>query len=195
MKNMKKILVLSLAALLLVAVSVGGTIAYLQDATKPVENVFTTSHVDIDLTETKKNFKMVPGTTIEKDPQVTVKAGSEACWVFVKVEKSTNLDTYIQYTIDDDWTALDGVDGVYYIDQAAIAADGNNAVYSVIEGDEVTVKNIGNAEMTAADASAPTLTFTAYAVQKEAADTAAKAWEIAKDLTFANNGYQPATNP
>jgi hypothetical protein len=183
--------VLSLAALLLVAVSVGGTIAYLQDATKPVENVFTTSHVDIDLTETKKTFKMVPGTSIEKDPKVTVKANSEACWLFVKVDKSENLDDYIEYKIAAGWNKLE--DGVYYIEQPATTAD---VSYFVLDGNFVTVKNgLDNKEMTTAETQKPTLTFTAYAVQKEAADTAAKAWEIAKDLTFANNGYQPATNP
>ena len=187
MKNMKKILVLSLAALLLVAVSVGGTIAYLQDATQSVENVFTTSHVDIKLEETERTYKMIPGTDLPKDPKVTVLANSEACWVFVKIVEEGDVADYIEYSVASPWQPVPGVAGVYYIDQAATAAD---VPYPVLTGNQVTVKeNLDNADMTAAEAEEPKLTFTAYAVQKEAAASAAAAWEIAKNLTNAANGY------
>ncbi|MBR6668131.1 MAG: SipW-dependent-type signal peptide-containing protein, partial [Clostridia bacterium] len=62
MKNTKKILVLALAAVLLVAVSVGGTVAFLQDRTQEIVNTFTTSNIDITLEESKNlDLKMVPG--------------------------------------------------------------------------------------------------------------------------------------
>ena len=57
MKNMKKILVLALAALLLVAVSVAGTVAYLTATTDPVENTFTAESIEIVIREHGKNEK------------------------------------------------------------------------------------------------------------------------------------------
>ena len=95
----KKAIALTLVAVLLVAGSVMGTIAWLTQQTPDVVNVFNDSDVEISLTETKgelveakRHFDMVPGFTIEKDPKVTVTAGSEDCYVFIKVtEGATNL--------------------------------------------------------------------------------------------------------
>lgn len=119
----RKSTVMLLALILLVAWTIGGTLAWLTDKTGEVKNTFTTSNIDIELTETKTDFKMVPGWTIDKDPVVTVKKGSEDCYLFVKVEKSTNLDSYIAYNLETDrkegenavWTKLEGIDNVYYI--------------------------------------------------------------------------------
>ena len=138
MKNRKtrsamRRMLFTLALVLVVAVaSVGGTIAWLTATTAPVVNTFTVGDINIDLTETEGKqtdgsykFKMVPGNTIAKDPKVTVEAGSEACWLFVKIEKSSNLDSFITYSVDegvDKWTKLTGVtgvDNVYYREVAA----------------------------------------------------------------------------
>lgn len=123
-----KPLALLLAMSLLVGCAIGGTVAWLADKTEPVKNTFTTSNVDIELAETKNAFKMIPGWTIEKDPVVTVKKGSEDCYLFVKVEKSCGVtgktfDDYIACNLETDreddgkkvWTKLEGVDNVYYI--------------------------------------------------------------------------------
>ena len=69
---------------------------------------------DVTLTETEEEYKMVPGYTIHKDPKTTVVKGSEECYLFVKVEKSANFDSYMTYEMADGWTALEGVEGVYY---------------------------------------------------------------------------------
>lgn len=170
----KKILALALAAVLLVAVSVAGTLAYLVDSTKEIENTFTKSNVDIDLTETKTDFQMIPGATIEKDPIVTVKAGSEDCWVFVKVVESDDLLQYIDYDIAEGWKELDGVSGVYY--REAKAGD----TFSVLAGDEVTVLGtVTNQMMDNVTDENVKLTFTAYACQKEGFATAKDAWDEA----------------
>ena len=66
-------------------------------STEAVTNTFTTSDINIELKETKNHFQMIPGWNIEKDPKVTVKTGSEACYLFVKLEKSTNFDTFMTY--------------------------------------------------------------------------------------------------
>lgn len=170
MKNAKKVKALATlaASALVVGCVVGGTLAWLTDTTDPVTNTFTTSNIDIDLTETtggdRKEYKMVPGYTIEKDPTVTVEAGSEACYLFVKVEESENFDTYLSYKMADGWTALDDVDNVYYRE---VVASEDNANFSVLKNNEVHVSDEVTQDQMASlsDDNYPTLTFTAYASQ------------------------------
>lgn len=170
----KKTLALVLALTLLVAGVVGGTLAWLTDQTAEVKNTFTVGDINIGLTETTTDYKMVPGNTIAKDPTVTVKANSEACWLFVKVTESTDLKDFITYAIAEGWTALPGVDGVYYREVPASAAD---QTFSVLKGDAVTVNSDVTKEMlTAKDFANPTLTFKAYAVQKDNVASASDAW-------------------
>lgn len=164
MKN-KRVLTTVCALVLAVGCAIGGTVAYLTDKTDAVVNTFTVGNVDIALKETKVNFKMIPGSTIDKDPKVSVDASSEDCWLFVKVEKSENLDNFIAYTIATGWNVLEGQTGVYY--REAKASDS----FSVLANDKVTTKNTVTKAMMDAlaeeGATQPTLTFTAYAVQKE----------------------------
>ena len=175
----KKTLALVLALTLLVAGVVGGTLAWLTGQTAEVKNTFTVGDINIGLTETTTDYKMVPGNTIAKDPTVTVKANSEACWLFVQVTKSENLDTFIAYAIAEGWTALPGVDGVYYREVPASAAD---QTFSVLAGDAVTVKSdVTRTMLETAKTDAPTLTFKAYAIQKDHFATADAAWaEVSK---------------
>lgn len=175
----KKTLALVLALTLLVAGVVGGTLAWLTDQTAEVKNTFTVGDINIGLTETTADYKMVPGNTIAKDPTVTVKANSEACWLFVKVTESENLDTFITYAIAEGWTALPGVDGVYYREVPASAAD---QTFSVLAGDAVTVKSdVTRTMLETAKTDAPTLTFKAYAIQRDHFATADAAWaEVSK---------------
>lgn len=175
----KKTLALVLALTLLVAGIVGGTLAWLTDQTAEVKNTFTVGDINIGLTETTADYKMVPGNTIAKDPTVTVKANSEACWLFVKVTESTSLKDFITYAIAEGWTALPGVDGVYYREVPASAAD---QTFSVLAGDAVTVKSdVTRTMLETAKTDAPTLTFQAYAIQKDHFATADAAWaEVSK---------------
>ena len=138
--NLKPVALL-LAIALLVGTAVGGTLAWLTDKTNEVKNVFTVGNIDIELNETKDDFKMIPGYTIEKDPKVTVKAGSEKCYVFVDVDESASLNDYITYVMEPGWTLLEkDAEGkdikdqlIFYRVQEALTDDGAvNAVYSVI---------------------------------------------------------------
>lgn len=176
---MKKKLTMVAALVLVFALGVTGTLAYLTAKTNSITNTFTVGNVKIELKESKSDFKMVPGNTIDKDPKVTVKAASEACWLFVKVVGSNDLVNYIDYSVDTSyWTALDASEcpGVYYIDQSAVTAD---KTYSVLTGDKVKV--LDTVDQDAMDkvtdgTATTTLTFTAYAIQKAGFDTAADAW-------------------
>lgn len=168
----KKTLALVLALTLLVAGVVGGTLAWLTDRTAEVKNTFTVGDINIGLTETTTDYKMVPGNKLDKDPTVTVKAESEACWLFVKVTESTNLKDFITYAIAEGWTELQ--DGVYYREVPASNVD---QTFSVLKGDAVTVNSdVTKAMLTAKDFANPTLTFKAYAVQKDNVASASDAW-------------------
>lgn len=181
-------LIAVLALTLLIGCSLGGTIAWLMDKTETVTNTFTVGDINIDLTETTTEYKIVPGVDIEKDPKVTVKADSEACWLFVKVEETywpanTEADgttRKVSYAIADGWIELAGETGVYYREVSASAAD---QTFSVLLNDQVTVsETLTKAEINAITAD-PTLSFTAYAVQKEGMTTAEDAWAAANPQT------------
>ena len=176
----KKTLALLLAIVLVVGCAVGGTFAWLTDKTDSVVNTFTVGKVDITLAETPGlNLKMVPDQDIAKDPVVTVTGGSEACWLFVKVEASSVLSTYITYDIASGWTQGDSTNipsNVYYrqVDANATAqsfhvlANDQVTVLSTVTMDDMNALNVGGATQ-------PTLTFTAYAAQS-AGLTAITAW-------------------
>ena len=178
----KKSLALVLALAMIVVCVVGGTLAWLIDKTGPVTNTFTTSDVDITLTETTTNYQMIPGYTITKDPKVTVLAGSEKCYLFVKVDKSANFDTFMTCTIATGWTQGDGTDipsNVYYRE---VETSTDNQEFAVLKNDQVTVRGDVTKTMLngLTEATQPTLTFTAYACQYNSSNgtsfTAADAW-------------------
>lgn len=168
---MKKTLTMVLAFALIFALGIGATLAWLTATSGSVTNTFTTSDINITLTESDNlNLKMVPGHTITNDPKVTVVAGSEPCYLFVKVEKSTNFDSFMTYEMADGWLPLNDAnnDGIYYREVAALTS---NQEFPVLKNNQVQVKSsvtkdmmnkIGEGEGKVA---APTLTFTAYASQ------------------------------
>ena len=52
---------------------------------------------------------MIPGKTLAKDPMVTVEAGSEACYLFVKVEETmptVENPAGGNYAFSDYWTMM-----------------------------------------------------------------------------------------
>ena len=179
-----KIFLSLLALVLVVGCAVGGTIAWLTATTEPVVNTFTYGKIKIELTETTGNaYKIIPGVNISKDPKVTVKADSEACWLFVKVaEEGTFVTDRVTYSIANGWTALDATKhpGVYYREVDAVTADTD---FYVLAGDEtypngvVTVsENLTKKDIKGLTETRPQLIFTAYAVQKDGINTAAEAW-------------------
>ena len=176
----KKSLALILAIAIVVVGVVAGTVAWLTDRTEAVENTFTTSDITIELTETTgESYKMIPGCTIGKDPKVTVKTGSEACYLFVKLEESKNFADFMTYKMADGWEPLPEAPGVFYREVAAATAD---TTYEVLKDNQVTVKGtVTKAQMNALTKDTyPTLTVTAYASQLYKNNTqeftAAEAW-------------------
>lgn len=189
-----KALALMLALVLSIVGVVGGTVAWLIATPDPVVNTFTYGDINITLTETDtgldgdnkdttNQYKMIPGEKIPKDPVVTVLKGSEAMYLFVKLEKSANFDEFMEYDMaeKDKWYPVDGADGVYYRWITAAAVADENMEIHLIANDTVTVKSSVTKEMlnaldSGSSATYPTLTVTAYAVQEAGSNTAAEAW-------------------
>jgi len=161
------------AFVLTIAASVGVTLAWLTAKTDDVTNTFAPSDIEITLTETEDGdngtFLMVPGHELAKNPKVTVKADSEDCYVFIKVTKVNDPDAFLTYSIASGWTALSGVEGVYYreVTKSATAQS-----FGILTGDKVTVnQGVTKAQMenlkNLGEQLYPKLTFKAYAVQSK----------------------------
>lgn len=156
--------------------AVGGTAAWLAAKSDPIVSTFTFGDINITLTETdhQEQIKIIPGVDIKKDLKVTVQADSVDCWLFVRVkETGTFVDGKVTYSMDDGWIKGNGIpEGFYYREVSAATTD---SVFSVLAGDKITVsKTLTKADIE--NITDPTLTFTAYAVQKEGINTAAEAW-------------------
>lgn len=175
------------ACMLALGSAAGGTIAWLIGESKPVLNTFTYGNIAVDISETDtgdgdndpytNRYHMTPGATIVKDPVVTIAAGSEDAWLFVKMDQSANFGDFMTYSIADGWTPLEGVPNVWWREtrSADIALS-----YPVILDNAVVVRP----EVTSAmlgdltPETSPTLTVTAYAVQRQEISTALDAWGL-----------------
>lgn len=210
MKKTRKILLMAACAVLLVCISVGATVAYLT-STDSVTNTFTVGKVAITLDEAKvdmygdavtpaartnKNaYKLIPGHKYTKDPTVHFAAGSEASYLFVKVENDIadiedvypyaegKSGTIAQQIVANGWTLLSGYTNIYYKEVDANTTT-NNRDYPVFAGFKVK----GDADV---EALAPIVsigpngenvdvprkvTVTAYAIQADSFEDAAAAW-------------------
>lgn len=175
----KKGLTLVLALALMVVGAVGGTLAWLTAESDTVTNTFTSSDITVKLAETKgqgtsnkKTFKMIPGHELEKDPKAWVVSGSEDCFLFVKLDKSGDFDTYLTYEMAKGWEQVPGTTNVYsrkVTSNEMSADDGKTKAFPVLANNQVTVKDtVTKADMEALNkdsAAKPTLTITAYASQ------------------------------
>lgn len=192
MKKTRKIIGLVLAAVLLVSVSVMGTIAYLT-AEDTVTNTFTVGSVAIVLDEAKvdengqkleggkrvdaNTYKLLPGHKYDKDPTIHVDGGSEDCWLFVKVENglaAIEADTTIAAQMGDKgWTLVEGTTNIYGRAEASKAND------EIVVFENFTIKGdvVNDALAAYAD---KTIVVTAYAIQQDGFATAKAAWDAAK---------------
>ena len=197
MRKTRKPLIGAMCALVL-ALGVNATYAWLTDTTEAVTNTFTVGNIDITLEESDNlDLKMIPGEKIAKDPVVAVKGGSEACWLFVKVAEDNNAIgdvKFIEWGIGEGWITLDGQSGVYYREVSADEAKSGveyvvlNTAEGYGEGYVTVNEDVTKTMMDSFDANKdgtlskeesealPTLSFTAYAVQKAGVEDVAAAW-------------------
>ena len=193
---MKKRIIIILATVLICFGAAGTSFALLIAETEPVINTFTIGDIVIRLSEsTPRNNKLIPGTYLEENPRVTVKAGSEDCWLFIKVEKSDNFDTFLDFSLEDEWLALEDNEGVYYREVDSSSEDQGFVILSYDRHDDsnedkvpdiLHVKSTPTKEQLSSltEETYPSLAFTAYAVQKVGFDTPLYAWNEVKDLEY-----------
>lgn len=195
----KKYIALVLAFVLVAALSVGGTLAWLTAKTDAVTNTFTTAGIDITLTETfntdtnndgtndKWQAQMIPGYSYTKDPKVEVSTTSEDCYLFVKFEEINNPSTYLTYTsaltAANGWTQGDGTNIPANVWYRKVMKNGTTRFWELLSGNTVTVKDTVTKDNMGTAASAQ-LTYTAYASQlyKSAGKefSAKEAWDNVK---------------
>ena len=195
---MKKKLMTVLALVLVIAMSVAGTYAYLTSADKVV-NTFTVGDVQIKLDEAKANpdgslvegaarvdansYKLLPGHTYNKDPMVTVLKGSESSYVKMTVtfSKAAALDAswsrnsanWIYKNVTEDASANTRTYEFWY-KEAVAAPDADVALDALF--DSITVPGtITNAQL--ATIEGMTITVNAYAIQADGFTDAADAWD------------------
>lgn len=202
-KTIKKALLLTVCAILLVVASVMGTLAYLTSK-DVVTNTFTAGKVKITLDETpvdaygaevsgdpvkNNSYILVPGHTYKKDPVVHVAAGSEDSYIFVTVdngisayEKDEDAYNTILEQIAATWTQVPETPGVYYKNYTK---NNENVTDLPVFSGFTVEETLNNADLPPAEV---TVTVTAYAIQKDGfADNPKGAWEALQN--------QLATNP
>ena len=132
MKTARKVLILALCAVLLVSISVMGTMAYLTSKDS-VTNTFTVGKVAIKLDEAMANadgtlvqgadrvdansYKLLPGQTYNKDPMVTVLKDSEKSYIrmTVTVSKAEELDAIFAPAGANLLSIFNGYDGATWL--------------------------------------------------------------------------------
>ena len=188
---MKKTLTVIIALVLVVVMSVAGTVAYLTSQVT-VTNAFTVGNVTITMDEAKvdvygvkdgdtrvttNTYRLIPGHTYIKDPVVHVDADSENCWLFVKVEngisdlEATGTTTIAAQLAANGWTPISEGSNIYAYSRIATKADTNVPVFG-----SFTIA--GNATLPA-NGTGLDVVVTAYAIQADSFGTAAQAWAAA----------------
>ena len=189
MKTKSKALLLTLCAVLLIAASVLGTMAYLTSTAK-VENTFTVGKVEIKLDEakvtadgipvegaarvTENSYKLMPGNTYTKDPTVTVKAGSEASYVRMKVTFN-NAKKIIALCTDPEFAdEVTGAENAFPLIRMVNFVEANAAKWDGIIPDNMveTGEMLADAKYFAYDKTADTLTYIFYYRETVTAPTA-----------------------
>lgn len=190
MKTKSKALLLTLCAVLLVAASVLGTMAYLTSSAE-VKNTFTVGKVEIKLDEAKVNadgipvegadrvtansYKLMPGTTYTKDPTVTVLNGSEASYVRMKVTFN-NAKEIIALCTDPEYadSGPTGVENAFPLIRMVKFVETNAAKWDGIIPDNMvdTEDMLADAKYFAYDETADTLTYIFYYRETVTATTA-----------------------
>ena len=170
MKTKSKALLLTLCAVLLVAASVMGTMAYLTSTDK-VENTFTVGSVKITLDEAKvttdgkpvegaarvaeNSYKLMPGHTYTKDPTIHVDAASEDCFIRAKVTL-TNAKEWIaiatKYADNKVENIIKGTDdNIWWVSQPAVDTANNTVTYTFVYKNESHTDELGKRIWTSTD--------------------------------------------
>lgn len=193
-KTKTKALLMSLCAVLLVAASVLGTMAYLTDS-KDVKNTFTVGNVAIKLDEakvdengtqvvdkdgnpvarvTRNEYKLLPNHTYVKDPTVTVLKPSVASYVRMKVTFNKASALIAMCTDPEYADEVTGIENAFPLIRMVNFVEANADKWDGIipDNDVETADMLAKAKYFAYDAEADTLTYYFYYNEAVAAPTA-----------------------
>ena len=203
-KKIMKSLAVVMCAVLLVAGSIAGTMAYLtSEAT--VTNTFTAGKVAITMDELvvdeygvasdgttrvantapAKSYKLIPGRTYVKDPIIHVASGSEECYLFVKIEngikdieaatdQEKGTKTIADQLSANGWSSLNGVDDVYVYTKTPTVNATNAAQDIDIPVFESFTINPEKNSTAIAEHASAQIVVTAYAIQADGFNNDAK---------------------
>lgn len=206
-----KACIVMLAVVMLLGCAIGSTVAWLISKSETVTNTFTYGNIGIELKEHEyipvngngeknklgekevienKNYKIIPGVDLPKDPFIRFTIDSEDCWLFVKVEGGNFIDK-VEWKIADGWTELAGAttDGskVYYMKVAADDQIKEENIYILKNNTIIVPETIQKEDVietvngVVSTKSPVNFKFTAYAIQQEGFKTAEAAWaEVSK---------------
>lgn len=155
-----------------------GSLAWLTASSAPSVSEFSVGKIDVTLKDDTNSADntavLIPGTTIVRDPRVTVTGGSVDCWLFVRVDAANGAGDCLTWTPADGWSRLESeADTTVYYREVKTAADAQT--FQVVKDGMLTVKSDLTREQLAS-MSTPKLTFTAYAFQRAGFDVPASAW-------------------
>ena len=149
---MKKTLTIALSMVLVAAIAVTGTLAFLTDESDVLVNKFTFGNTEVTIAEPdwtaalggEEAMKVVPGQTVAKDPTVTVK-GSEEVYVYAYVNNA--LAEYVTIgKINGNWVAVDDLPGLYRYNTTVTPAAGGTELEplfnTVTISDEITQEKL-----------------------------------------------------
>ena len=191
----KKLVIAVVAMAVAMCCMIGGTLAWLLHESNVVTNTFTYGTITIELTESNKTNKtgiaytnVVPGDELDKDPVVTVKKGSEKCFVYVLI--TNQLGSAATYNITGDWIKIGEKDNTVLYRYTVNAVDASEtekdlAVFTKLTfSDDLTVKDV-------AELKDKTVVIKAYAHQADnttidVADDAAIDWAKVTKVTTNN---------
>jgi predicted ribosomally synthesized peptide with SipW-like signal peptide len=170
---------------------VGGSLAWFTSSAE-VTNTFTVGNVSITLDETTgTEYLIVPGALLDKDPTVTVKAGSADCWVYVYIDNQIKLgeETYATPNVIGSevegagyWVAVnaEAKPNLYRYSKKVEKSDADTPLTPVFTTVTIAPGNVlTNAKMNALDESDPNIAVTAFAIQAdniESEDADEEAW-------------------
>ena len=192
---MKKTLTIVMAMVLVAAVAITGTLAYMSTQSGTVTNTFTFGNMSITLKESpvddngkkvtgdlvdKNDYIVIPGAEVDKEPIVTVNANSESCWVYVGIQNNVLVDgkevaDYKSYIVDANWekvedAALAAKHVTVYKHKTAVANSATDtplsAVFTKVKFDGEKI-TLDNID----DLQNSTIVIKAYAHQSESLDS------------------------
>lgn len=185
---MKKKIILGLTALIVVVgVTIGGTLAFLQATTDTKTNTFTVGNVKLGLeeyatytdpnthTDFVQNQALVPGTAIAKTPILTVTGGSEDSYVRAQIAVPAKLQGLVTFNVDTNKWELKN-DGFYYLKSGKVAKNANNTVLPALFTAVTVNKDVTAATLNVLTAEDLKISVTGYAIQAAGFDNQDAAW-------------------